>query len=73
MAARDWVYEQGGINLIFLAEHFGNAQIWATECTRYSTHPLQLAVHALMALAFLVACFTANICDRHYKNSSKRQ
>ena len=34
-AARDWVDERGGINLAFLAERFGDAQIWATECTRY--------------------------------------
>ncbi len=33
-ASRDWVDEEGEISLSFLAERFGNAQIWATECTR---------------------------------------
>ncbi len=33
-AAKDWVTKEGGINLSFLAERFGNAQVWATECTR---------------------------------------
>ncbi|CAL5220025.1 g1971 [Coccomyxa viridis] len=32
-ASRDWVDEEGEISLSFLAERFGNAQIWATECT----------------------------------------
>ena len=41
-ASKDWVDQGGGINLSFLAERFGTAQIWATECTRYRSVMLRL-------------------------------
>ena len=33
-SVRDWVDAQGGVNLEALTKQFGNAKIWATECTR---------------------------------------
>ena len=40
-SARDWVDAQGGIKLEALTKQYGNAKIWATECTRHS-HSLHL-------------------------------
>ena len=45
------MHEQGGINFAFLAEHFGSAQIWATECTRYSMRYNLQCMHSWLQLS----------------------
>ncbi len=58
-SARDWVDAQGGINLEALVKQFGDAKIWATECSRCFT-----SLHILLALAGL-ACVTITSWHSH--------
>ena len=44
-ATQDWVTPTGDVNIDFLAAHFGQAQVWVSDTTRYYI-PVHYTCHA---------------------------
>ena len=49
-ATQDWVTASGAIDIDFLATHFGQAQVWVSDTTRYP----RLSLHAFVYLCLPV-------------------